>query len=202
MKTAIFKRNDARAYYLSCLLGVVSGLMLFLLDQYGWADIFDTFPAWFFGCALIALYSDDNGTAGIHTAIYALCLLDTPILCNALWHITHGDSFVVMLKQFPLALSVGIVAAVVCYALAFIMNFGRRANIISLILRFLPAVLMAYVVYFNIIRVLTYHAHYLKTMFQGACIIVYVMLIVMTMVFEKIVQKKKEAENYGIYGTV
>jgi len=208
MKTAIFK-NNAQSYLISGLLGVMSGLLVIFLSRFTTEDAvlpyfsLSTFCVWFFACSLIALFSDDNGTAGRHTAVYVLCLFNVPLTIRFIRNVlTNGDFAYYFHKELVIEISLAAIIALICFALAFVLNFGRMHNVLGWILRFMPAVLVAMDEVSCIRIVRTMHCHIATTVMQGACLIGYITVIAATMILEWSHRRKKEVELNGIYGTV
>lgn len=195
MNTVLF-RNDARSVLLSALLGVMSGLLVIALSFVTTEDSLlpyfslSTFSVWFFACSLIALLSDDNGTAGRHTAVYVLCLITVPCIISFFKCVLERDDPIRYLQREVIwYLLIAVIAVVLCYALAFVLNFGRMHNVLGVILRLLPAVFIAIDEESCIRIVLTYHRHIATTVMQGLCLIGYLVILV-------ILHFKKPAEMY------
>lgn len=201
MKTVLF-RNDARSFLLSALLGVMSGLLVialsFVTTEDGLLPYFSssTFCVWFFTCSLIALLSDDNGTAGYHTAVYVMCLITVPCIISLFQCVLQRENPLHYLRRELIwCLLLAVLAAVMCYALAFILNFGRMHNVLGVIIRFLPAVIIALDEASCIRIMLTDHRHIATTVMQGLCLIAYIVILV-------ILQIKKPAQIFGQKATI
>ena len=191
MKTAIFK-NNARSYCMTALLGIGSGILIVLLSAVTTADCgmpyisTSTFAAWFFACALIALFSETNWLAGVHTALYALCLYLTPCIIDFISDMRDGfglDAF--FSNERTWCLISGLFIAILCYPLAFLLCYGRKQNLFGVLLRFLPAAFMAVDEASCIRIVFTMHRHVLTTVMEGLCLIAFVAVLLLTMLLER-----------------
>ena len=150
MEKTLFK-NNWKSYLLVTGFGIVAGLLVAFFSRFPvdglWAfSLFSsgTLGFWMFTTSLIVLFSGRNYVAAVNAALYVYFMFYVTGIFKRLAIVRKGYSsmefFYAGLWQ---ELAYGLVPAVVCAALAFVLWYGRKKKWYGVALRFLPA---AYIV--------------------------------------------------------
>lgn len=185
MKTVIFK-NNAYSYRMTLVMGMLSGCVMVLFYQLTRADYTALFPVFLFACTLIALFSERNLTAGLHTAVYVISALSVAVVKELFNQMRSGSGLTSLLSEstiFGLLICVLIPQAFLLYG--FVMYYGRMQNILGWILRLLPAAVVLQDEISCIRLVMTYHYKVYTSICQGVLLIGYVGFIIAAAVLER-----------------
>lgn len=163
MTKTVFK-NNFKSYLAVILFGILGGLLVAFFsgmpadDLWGFSYFSSTsLGFWMFSVSTIVLLSEKKLTACLNSGIYVfLMYFVTGIYKNARNFIVTSSAFEsqeevlamygythvgeLILPYITDAFLYAIVPALVCAALAFVLHFGRKPNVIGKILLILPAV--------------------------------------------------------------
>lgn len=149
MEKIVFK-NSKKSYFLVSVFGIAAGLLVAFFSLFPAEDLWglayfssQTFAFWICTCSLIALFSEKNYVAGINVALYVFFMFYVTGIFKQLAkfrkeYITKEE----FLNAFINKLSYGFVPALICFALAFALWYGRKNNMFSRIIRYLPLALI------------------------------------------------------------
>lgn len=145
MERTLFN-NKCSSYLLISLAGVSAGLLVAFFSRFPSDDLWSlalfssmTFGFWMFTSSLIALYSSKNYVAGAHVALYVYFMFYVTGIFKRLTVVNNGyNTFDYFLNGLWQELAYGLPAAVGCFALAFLLWYGRKNKPISVVLRFAP----------------------------------------------------------------
>lgn len=151
MKSRIVFKNNLRAYLMASALGVFAGLLVAFFACFPgdglWGLAFfssQTFGFWVFTCSLIALFSSKHYTAGGCVALYVYFMFYITGLYKRLAVVLKmQNTWAYFFKGFYEEFSYGLLAAALCFALAFILWFARKDKPIFVLLRFAPLLVIA-----------------------------------------------------------
>ena len=147
--TKIAFRNKIGSFLLIVLFGIIGGALVGFFEQYSHDDLWAfalfgsmTLGFWMCTTSLLVLFSEKFYTGGINAFLYVFFMFYVTGIFKRLAYVHNGflnwDGFwrgFVYWGEYAYA---GLWAAV-CFVLGMILWFGRKRNVISVILRFLPA---------------------------------------------------------------
>ncbi len=163
MTKTIFK-NNFKSYLAVILFGIFGGLLVAFFSGLPADDLWSfsyfsssTFGFWMFSVSTIVLLSEKKLTASLNSGIYVFLMFFVTgvykavrnYMVNSLAFSSQAEHLAMYgysnIGQwiFQCALDsflYGIVPALVCAVLAFVLHFGRKPNVIGKILMILPAV--------------------------------------------------------------
>lgn len=151
MKNGIIFKHDLRSYLLASVLGVFAGLLVAFFACFPSDDLWglaffssQTFGFWVFTCSLIALFSSKHYAAGGCVALYVYFMFYITGLYKRLAVVLKmQNTWAYFFKGFYEELSYGLLAAALCFALAFILWLARKDKPIFVLLRFAPLLVIA-----------------------------------------------------------
>lgn len=183
MNKTVF-RNKIVFYLLAALLGIIGGALVGFFEQYPHDDLWAfalfgsmTLGFWMCTTSLIVLFSEKFYTGGINAFLYVFFMFYVTGIFKRLANVHKGfldwDGFwrgFVFWGEYAYA---GLWAAV-CLVLGMILWFGRKKNIVFVILRFLPAlyILVEAVSLWNI--VISRRTGLFMAIVDSLCLIIYI----------------------------
>ena len=184
MKKEIFK-NDLKSYLLVLVLGITAGLLVAFFSRFPSDDLwsFALFSSvslgfWFFSSSLIALFSSKNYVAGINVAIYVYFMFYITGIFKYLTMVNKGyQTMSYFYKGLSENLFYGLIPAIVCFALAFVLWYGRKDKMPYKIIRYLPA-LMIFIELLNYsFKLFTVRQGLFMLIIDSLCFITYMIII-------------------------
>ena len=184
--TRIFFYNKFKSYLLAAVFGILAGLAVAFFSSFPadglWAfALFSstTFGFWMCTASLMALYAEKNYTAGICVALYVFFMFYVTGIFKRLATTVQGYSTMAYFYMgFLEELLYGLLPAIVCLALAFILWYGRKNMLICKILRFAPAAFILVEFIALLIRVITERTCLFMTIVDGLCFCMYVLILI------------------------
>ena len=185
MKKVLF-RHSIKSYLLCSALGIVAGLLVSFFSRFPadnlWAFALfssQTFGFWIFTCSLIALFADKNYSAGINVALYVYFMFYITGIFKRLTIVNKGYSemsyFYNGLWQ---ELAYGLLPAAVCFALAFLLWYGRRKRPLFIALRFAPFVFIIAEAILSCVQVISKSQGLFMTIIDSLCALVYLFTVI------------------------
>lgn len=195
MKTAVFK-NSLLSYVLSILLGIAAGLAVAFFSRFPSDDLWGlaffssrTFGFWIFTCSLIALFSERHFTAGIHTALYVFFMFYVTGVFKHLVIVQKGYQPMSYFWNGLLSnLLYGLLPALACFALAFMLWYGRMTHPFSAVLRWMPAVCIAAEELLSIRFTVIRKQGLFTVLLDAVCLILYIAIMAVQMKKHRSVQ--------------
>ena len=192
MKKAIFK-NRAASCFAAAALGVLAGLAVAFFSRFPHNDLWSlamfssgTFGFWIATSSLIALFSEKPYTAGLCVALYVYFLFYVTGIFKCLALVRKGYAPIsYFYHSFWEALSYGALPAVLCFALAFLLWYGRRPGLLFTSLRFAPLLFILAEAITLFIRVLTAREDLFMTIVDALCAAGYLVILMRNSDFEK-----------------
>ena len=194
MEKALF-HNRARSFLLIALFGIIGGALVGFFEQYPhdnlWAfALFGsmTFGFWMCTTSLIVLFSEKFYTAGINAFLYVAFMFYVTGIFKHLVLVSKGfqewtdfwHSFADF-RQYAYAILPG----AVCFALGMVLWFGRKKNVIFVILRFLPALFILGEAIILWSRVISQGTGLFMAIIDTVCCILYLIIILKSSIWEK-----------------
>lgn len=150
MDKVLFK-NNLKSYMLVTGFGIVAGLLVALFSRFPAHGLWNfalfssgTLGFWMFSTSLIVLFSGKNFVAAINAVLYVYFMFYVTGVFKRLALVRKGyNSMTFFYEGLWQELAYGLVPAVVCAGLAFVLWYGRKKKWYGVALRFLPA---AYIV--------------------------------------------------------
>lgn len=189
MDKVIFK-NDVKSFFAVAGLGILAGLLV---------DFFSLFPAhtlwglawfssstfgfWFFTVSPVALFSAKNYSAGLHTAAYVYFMFFVTgigkAFNNEVYACRNGWDYEVDVWEGLLSnlLLYGMIPAIFCGILGFVLWYGRKKKLPCVIMRFAPALFIALDGAACLAHVITEHERLFVLLVDALCAVAYVWII-------------------------
>ncbi len=147
----VFFRNNIKSYLLCSGLGIAAGLLVAFFSRFPADDLWaialfssSTFGFWIFSCSLIALFSERHYSAGINVTLYVYFMFYITGIFKRLAIVEKGyNTMSYFWDGLWQELAYGLLPALVCFALAFVLWYGRKKSKICVVLRFLPSLFIA-----------------------------------------------------------
>ena len=192
MKRILFQ-NKISSYLIVSFFGVASGLAVAFFSQFPADDLWSfaffssvSFGFWMFTCSLIALFSEKNYVAGINVGIYVYLMFYITGIFKRLTVVQKGyNDISYFYCGFGEELLYGLIPAAVCFVLAFVLWYGRKAKTVFVILRFAPALCIFAEAVSVWVVVATRAQNLFMALIDTVCTIVYLLIILKTSDFKK-----------------
>lgn len=192
MEKTVFKYG-MRSHLWCWALGVAAGLLVAFFSRFPADDLWafalfssQNFGFWLCTCALIALFSDRNTTAGINVALYVYFMFYITGIFKRLSIVTKGyQTMSYFYSGLWQELSYGLLPAAVCFALAFMLWYARRNKPLLIALRFLPVALIVAEAIANIIFVIRRGQGLFMAVVDSFCAFAYLLLVIKASEFKK-----------------
>ena len=184
MKKEIFK-NDSKSYLIVLVLGIIAGLLVAFFSKFPSDDLwsFALFSSvslgfWFFSSSLIALFSSKNYVAGINVAIYVYFMFYITGIFKYLIVVNKGyQPMSYFYKGLLENLSYGLIPALICFVLAFVLWYGRKDKMPYKIIRYLPALMILIELLVYILKLFTIRQGLFMLIIDLLCFITYMIII-------------------------
>ena len=184
MEKEIFK-NNFKSYLIVVALGVLAGLLVAFFSKFPGDDLwsFALFSSvslgfWFFSSSLIALFSSKNYVAGINVAIYVYFMFYITGIFKRLTMVNLGyNTMSYFYNGFLEELSYGLIPAIACFILAFVLWYGRKDKMPFKIIRYLPAIAILIELLSIVFKLFTVKQGLFMLFIDSLCIIIYVIII-------------------------
>ena len=184
MKKEIFK-NDSKSYLIVLVLGIIAGLLVAFFSKFPSDDLwsFALFSSvslgfWFFSSSLIALFSSKNYVAGINVAIYVYFMFYITGIFKYLIVVNKGyQPMSYFYKGLLENLSYGLIPALICFVLAFVLWYGRKDKMPYKIIRYLPALMILIELLVYIFKLFTIRQGLFMLIIDLLCFITYMIII-------------------------
>lgn len=193
--TKVIFRNKIGSYLLVSLLGIIGGALVGFFSQYPHDDLWafalfgsQTLGFWMCTTSLIVLFSEKFYTGGINAFLYVFFMFYVTGIFKRLAMVNNGfnnwDHFWHGFVNWGEYAYAGLWAAV-CFVLGMILWFGRKKNVVFVILRFLPAVYILAEAIDLWRHVAFKQSGLFMAMTDTICLVLYVLLIVKASIRKK-----------------
>ncbi len=184
MEKTLFK-HKWNSYFFIAFVGIIAGFLVAFFSQFPSDDLCglslfssQTFGFWMFTSSLIALFSSKHYTAGINVALYVFFMFFITGIFKRLTIVNKGyntlEYFWNGLWQEALY---GLLPAVVCFFLAFVLWFGRKNKLIFVFLRFAPILFILTEAIINWFGVMNRNQGLFMAVVDTVCAIGYLLII-------------------------
>ncbi len=178
-------RHNVKSYSLCSALGIASGLLVAFFSRFPADDLWafalfssQTFGFWIFTCSLIALFSDRHYSAGIGVALYVYFMFYVTGIFKRLASVNKGyNTMTYFYNGLWQELAYGLLPAAVCFALAFVLWYGRRNKPVFIALRFAPFAAIIVETILNIIHLLSTGQGLFMTVIDALCAFAYLFIV-------------------------
>lgn len=181
----ILFRHNLKSYLLISFFGITAGLLVAFFSRFPHDDLWGlslfssmTLGFWMFTCALIALFSSKNYVAGINVALYIFFMFYITGVLKRLIIVDHGYNTISYFYSGLLQeLFYGLLPAIVGFALAFTLWYGRTNKPVFIALRFLPFVFILAEAVWTIVKVLTVRQGLFMAIIDLICATLFALII-------------------------
>ncbi len=175
------------------VLGILAGLAVAFFSQFSADDLWSfalfscgSLGFWMFTCSLIALFSEKNYVAGINVGLYVYLMFYITGIFKRLTVVQKGYNDVSYFYHgLWQELTYGLIPAVVCFILAFVLWYGRKDKTVFVILRFAPALCIFAEAVLDWVVVATGDQNLFMALAETVCTIVYLLIILKMSDFKK-----------------
>ena len=192
MKKALFRHN-IKSYLVCSALGIIAGLLVAFFSRFLGDDLWgfalfssQTFGFWMCTCSLIALFSEKNYVAGINVGLYVYLMFYVTGIFKRLAIVTKGyNSMTYFYHGFWQELAYGLIPAVVCFILAFVLWYGRKKKPLFIALRFVPFVFIVAEAILSMIHVISMRQGLFMMIVDTFCAFAYLFTVIKASAFKK-----------------
>lgn len=178
--------NSAKSYLAVAALGILGGLVVAFFSLFPADDLWafalfssTTLGFWMCTCSLIALFSEKNYVAGINVGLYVFFMFYVTGIFKNLSDVRAGYNTMAGFYQgFWTGLAYGLLPAVVCVLLAFVLWYGRKNKPAFVILRFAPALYILAEAGSCWLNVVSQRYNLFMAIVDTVCVVVYLLIIV------------------------
>ena len=186
--TRIAFRNKIGSFLLIVLFGIIGGALVGFFEQYSHDDLWAfalfgsmTLGFWMCTTSLIVLFSEKFYTGGINAFLYVFFMFYVTGIFKRLANVHKGfldwDGFWRGFISWGEYAYAGLWAAV-CFILGMILWFGRKKNVVFVILRFLPALYILTEAVLLWSSVISRRTGLFMAIVDTVCLILYIYIIV------------------------
>ncbi len=187
MSKVVF-RNKIGFYLLTVLLGIVGGALVGFFEQYPHDDLWafalfgsQTIGFWMCTTSLLVLFSEKFYTGGINAFFYVFFMFYVTGIFKRLAMVNHGlgdwnrfwHGFISWGEYAYAGLWGG-----VCFLLGMVLWFGRKKNLVFVILRFLPALFILTEAVLLWSKVISKKTGLFMAIVDTVCLILFIFVIV------------------------
>ena len=179
-------KNKPKSYLIIITFGIFAGLLVAFFSDFPndtlWAFSFfssATIGFWMFTTSSIVLCSEKHLSATINAALYVYFMFFVTMVFKDIRLYNQGYSgceniLELIMNNWLSCLLYGLLPAIVCGGLGFILWFTRRNKWYGKILVYIPLIVISFEMIFMYISVFTTHTKLFMALVDSACVVAYI----------------------------